>query len=98
MNKTKDLSAFERDMVLGARHIGFCQELQRYWVFHTQQFPVCIKNDPPCKGHPANLKQLWEALESTWASVPVECFRFLGESMLQRTEAVLTAKVGATQY
>ena len=35
------------------------------WVFHAQQFPVCIKNGPPLKGHPANLTQLWEALEST---------------------------------
>jgi hypothetical protein len=29
-------------------------------------------NGPPPKGHPANLTQLWEALESTWASIPVE--------------------------
>ncbi|XP_070304203.1 uncharacterized protein [Salvelinus sp. IW2-2015] len=36
--------------------------------------PVCIKNGPPSKGHPANLTQLWEALESTWASIPVESF------------------------
>jgi hypothetical protein len=42
-----------------------CQELQLFWVFHAQQFPVCIKNGPPPKGHPANLIQLWEALEST---------------------------------
>jgi hypothetical protein len=81
MGKTKDLSAFEQDMVVGARHTGLCQELQCCWVFHAQQFPVCIKNGPPPKGHPANLTQLWEALESTWASIPVERFRHLVESM-----------------
>jgi hypothetical protein len=31
--------------------------------FHTQQFPVCIKNGPRPKGHPDNLTQLWEALD-----------------------------------
>ena len=87
MGKTTDLSAFERDMVIGARHarlsrtatlLGFsCQELQRCWVFHAQQFPVCINNGPPPKGHPANLTQMWEAIKSTWASIPVGSFRHL---------------------
>ena len=36
--------------------------------FRVQQFPVCIKKGPPPKGHPANLTQLWDALESTWAT------------------------------
>ena len=40
----------------------------------NKQFAVCIKNGPPPKGHPANLTQLWEALKSTWASIPVERF------------------------
>ena len=57
-----------------------CQEWQRYWVFHSQQFHICIKNGPPPKGHPANLTQLWEALESTRASIPVERFRLIVES------------------
>ena len=43
-------------------------------VCQAQMFPVCITNGPPPKGHPANLAQLWEALESTWASIPVEPF------------------------
>ena len=72
--------------------------MQRCWIFHAQQFPVCIKNDLPPKGHPANLTQLWKALESTWASITVECFRHLIESITGRIEAVLRAKVGATQY
>ena len=72
MGKTKYLSSFERGMVVGARLISLRQELQRCWVFHTQQFPVCIKNSPPPNGHPANLTQLWEALEATWASIPVQ--------------------------
>ena len=50
--------------VEGARSTGLCQELQRCWVFHTQQFPVCIKNGTPPKGPPDNLTRLWEALES----------------------------------
>jgi hypothetical protein len=74
MGKRNHLSGFERVMVVGARRTGLCQDLQRYWVFHAEQFPVCIKNGPPPKGHPANLTQLWEALESTWASIPVERF------------------------
>jgi hypothetical protein len=74
VNGPDDLSAFERGMVVSARRTGVCQELQRCCVFHTQQCPVCIKNGPPPKGHPANLTQLWEALESTWASIPVERF------------------------
>jgi hypothetical protein len=58
-------------MVVGARGTSLCQELQLCWVFHAQQFPVCIKNGPPPKGRPANLTQLWEALESTWAIITV---------------------------
>ena len=69
---------------------GLCQEMQPCWVFHTLQFPVRIKNGPPPKGHQANLTQLWEALESTWASIPVEHFCHLVKS--QRIEAVLRAK------
>ena len=64
--------------------------MQRCWVFHTQQFLRCIKNGPPSKGHPA--WQLWEALVSTWASIPVECFPHLVQSMPCRIEAVLGAK------
>jgi hypothetical protein len=70
--KTKDLGAFERGMVVGARCTGLCQELQRYWVFHAQQFPVCIKNGPSPKRHQANSTHQWEALESTWVSIPVQ--------------------------
>ena len=70
--RQKDLTTFERGMVVGARRTGLCEELQRCCVFHVQQYP---------KGHPANLTQLQEALESTWASIPVECFRHLVESM-----------------
>jgi hypothetical protein len=43
-------------------------------MLHVQQFPVCIKNGPPAIRHPVNLTRLWKALESTWASIPVECF------------------------
>jgi spore coat polysaccharide biosynthesis protein SpsF (cytidylyltransferase family) len=45
-------------------------------------------------------QELREALESTSANKPVECFRHHVESMLQRIEDVLRAKGkgGATQY
>ena len=68
------LRAFDRGMVVGARCTGLYQELQCCWAFRAQQFPLCINNDPPPKGHPAKLTKLWEALESTWASIPVERF------------------------
>jgi hypothetical protein len=41
-------------MVVDARCTGLSV------FFHTPQFPVCIKNGPPPKGHPVNLTQLWE--------------------------------------
>ena len=59
---------------------------------------MCFNNGPLPKRHAANLTQLWEALESTWANIPVERFRHLVESMHRRIEAVLRAKGGATQY
>ena len=74
MGKTKNVSAFERGMkVVG---VLFCvKNCNAAGFFLTQQIPVCIKNVPPTKGHPANLTQLWEASESTWASIPVEHFQ-----------------------
>ena len=60
----KYLSAFERAMEVGARRTGLCQELQRCWVFQTQQFPACIENGPPLKEHPANCGKHWPA--SMW--------------------------------
>ena len=93
--KTKDVSAFEWGIVVGARLTSLSVSII---FFHIQKFPVCIKNGPPPKGHQANITQLWEALASTWVSIPVECFRHLVESMPQRIEAVLRTKGGATQY
>ena len=74
------LSIWDMDCVLvpfrgwmgktGARWNCLCQELQCCWDFYTQNVPVCIDNGPPSKRHPTNLTQLWEALESTCASMP----------------------------
>ena len=61
--KDTNVSVFERGMVVGPKRTCLYQELQRRWVFHAQQFPVCIKNDPPPKGHPAILSQLLKGLE-----------------------------------
>ena len=49
-------------------------------VFCAPLFPVCIKGLSP-KGHPDNLTQLWEALESTTDSIPVERYQHCVESM-----------------
>ena len=62
-------------MVVGACRTGLSVSRTATLLGFSTQFPVGIKNGPPPKGHPANLTQLWEALESTWASSPVECFR-----------------------
>jgi hypothetical protein len=97
IGKIKYWSAFEPGMVVDARHTGLCQELQCCWVFHAQQFPMCIKNSSPPKGHPANLAQLLEALESS-ASIPVECFRHLIESIPQRIKAVVRESVPNVWY
>jgi hypothetical protein len=67
-------------MVIGARRTGLSVSRTAMLVRFFTRFPVCIKNGPPPKGHPANLTQLLEALESTWSSIPVERFRHLVES------------------
>ena len=72
MSKTKYVSVLEQGMVVGASRTCLWQELKCCWVFHAQQFSVWIKNGRPPKGHPVNLTQLREALESTWATIPVE--------------------------
>ena len=94
MGKT-NLSDFERGVVVGARCTGLCQELKSCWVFHTQHFPVYIKNGPTYKGHSDNLTQLWEALESAslW-----NAFDILQSPCPDEMKAVLRAKGGATQY
>ncbi|CDQ76493.1 unnamed protein product [Oncorhynchus mykiss] len=60
---------------------GYGSRCQAPWFecVKSQQFPVFVKDGPLPKGHPANLTQLWEALESTWASIPVERFQPLVE-------------------
>ena len=66
-------------MVLGVRHAGVSVSRTSMMLgFSCSTVSrVSIKNGPPPKGHPANLTQLWEALESTWASIPVDRFRQL---------------------
>ena len=71
-----------------------CQELQHCWVFHTQQFPVCIRKGPTPKGHPANLT----TVGSIGVNIPVERFQRVVEYMVRQIEAVLRAEGDATQY
>jgi hypothetical protein len=75
MGKTKYLSAFERGMVVGARRTGLCQELQRCWVFHSQQFPVCIKNGPPPQ-------RTTSQLDTTVGSIGVKMDQYPYETLL----------------
>ena len=70
MGKTKYLRAFEQGMVVGARHTGLCQQLQCFWVFHAQQFPVCIKNGPPHKG----TQPIWETCHKSIHEVVHWCW------------------------
>jgi hypothetical protein len=67
MGKAKYRSAFEQGSVEGAKRTGLSDSRTATLLgfFYAEQFPVCIENGPPPKGHPANLAQLWEALEST---------------------------------
>ena len=71
MGKTTGLSAFEQGMVVGARRTGLSvSRTINAAGFHTQQFTMCIKNGPPPKGRPANLTELWEALEFNMGQRP----------------------------
>ena len=72
MGQTKDLSAFERGMVVGARHTGLS-------VSRTATLPGFSRSTVSrvCQGWSttqSTSRQLCEALESTWASIPMELF------------------------
>jgi hypothetical protein len=60
MGKTKYLSAFEWGMVVGARYTGF--SVSRTAMLLGFSGSTVLRQ----VGHPTNLTQLWEALESTW--------------------------------
>ena len=78
MGTTTDWSAFEQGMVVGARRTGLCQKLQRCWGFHSQQFPLCIKNGLPPKRTSSQLDNWgkhWSqhgpaSLRNAWHFVP----------------------------
>ena len=75
--RPKYLNVLEWGMVVAVRHTGLSVNCNSTGFF-TLKFSR-IKNGPTPKGHPSSLRQLWEALESTWASFPVECFWHLVE-------------------
>ena len=82
----KDLSAFELGMVVDARRAPVCvKNCNAAGFFHVQQFPMCIKNDLPPKGHSFNLTQLWDLL---CARIPVELLSVLGGSLMFCTLSV----------
>jgi hypothetical protein len=107
MGKTKDLSGFERGMAVDARCTGLSVSrtatlLAGFFIFNSsrvyQEWSTTQRTSSPVGSIGVNIGVLWEALESTWASIPVECFRLLVESMPRQIEAALRAKVGTTQY
>ena len=82
--KTKYLSAFERGMVVGARRTGLSvKNCNAAGFFTLNSFP-CVSR---MVHHPKDIQTSWhncgEALESTWASIPVECFDTLLSSVHQ---------------
>jgi hypothetical protein len=59
--------------------VGFSKDTTSVVVHFNKPETCCPKTgcrflSQVDKGLPANLKQLWEALESTWTSIPVERF------------------------
>ena len=68
MDKTKYLRAFEQGMVVGARQ--FVSRTATLLGYACSTVSRVYENGHP-NGHPANLTQLWEASESTWACIPV---------------------------
>jgi hypothetical protein len=85
MGKTKDLSAFETGMVVGAKRTGLCKELQRCWVFHTTVSRVC--QEWSTTQRTSSQLDTREAVESTWGSIPAERFQHLVESMSKQEDA-----------
>jgi predicted transcriptional regulator len=66
----KILSAFEQGMVVGPRRTSL-SESRTAMLLGFSRSTVSRVCQP--KGHQTNSTQLREALESTWASIPVEC-------------------------
>ena len=61
MGKTKDLSAFERGMVVGARRTGL--SVSSCWVFHAQQF-TCVWG---MGHHPKDIQPTWHICGKHWS-------------------------------
>ena len=88
MGKAKYLSALEWGMVVGVKNCnaaGFFTLSSFFFVSRMVHHPKDIQ--------PTLHNCGMEALES-WASIPVECFQHLVESMPRRIEAVLRTKGG----
>jgi hypothetical protein len=95
-DKRFTLSTFELGMVVGARRTSVSRTATLLGFSHSTVSRV-YQDGPPPKGHPANLIQQWEALESTWASIPVEHLTpFRVHALTNRGRS--RAEVGATQY
>jgi hypothetical protein len=82
-------------MVVGVRHTGLSVSRTASLLgFSWSTVSHAYQEWSTTQRTSSQLTQLWEALESTWASIPVKCFRHLVQSMPRRIEAVLRAKAG----
>ena len=89
MSKTKDLSAFEWGMVVGARRTGLSVSRNPTLLsFSRSTFSHVYQEWSTTQRTSSRLGTIVGSLESTWASIPVERFRHHVESMPRRSEGV----------
>ena len=95
MGKTKYLSAFERGMVVGARRTGLSvSRTAPLLSFSTLNSFLCVSRMVTDQRTSSQLDRTLESIGvKHWASIPVERFRYLVESMPRRMP-----RPCATQY
>jgi hypothetical protein len=92
MASRRELSEFERGMIMGARRVThFRFPIEHLWdvverSIHTQN-PA-----------PTNNRELWAAIQTAWLNISPEVFRPLVESMPCRVAAFRRTRGGPTRY
>ena len=93
MGKTKDLSAFERGMVVGAMRTGLSMSRTATLLGFSHSTVSCVYQEWYTAQRTSS--QLDTTVGSIGVNIRVECFWHLVESMPQQMEVVLRAKGGA---